>query len=168
MEICKYGEGVLKIKAEQIKDINENIKKLVDAMRDTLYNTPGGIGLAAPQVGESLQLAIIDPSMQEDEREFMVLINPKIVDAEGNEIENEGCLSVPGFSLPIDRSIKILISAYDLKGKEIKREYEGFKARVIQHEVDHLQGVLILDRVSRLKRQLIRREINKLRRNGQW
>ena len=167
-KIFKYGEEVLKLKAEEIKNIDEKIKKLTKKMSETLHNVPGGIGLAAPQIGESIQLAVIDLSMGENENEQMVLINPEIVESDGNETEEEGCLSLPGFLLPIARKPKILLRSVNLDGKEIEQEFEGFKARVIQHEIDHLEGVLIVDRVSSLKRQLVKREIKKLKKNGEW
>jgi peptide deformylase len=168
MEIFKYGEPVLKELAEKIDNIDGTIAGLVEKMRHTLLNTQGAIGLAAPQVGESLQLSIIDLSMGENPDDFLVIINPTIKETEGKEVEEEGCLSVPGFSLPVDRATKILIHAYDLNGNEIEREIEGFEARVFQHEIDHLNGIVIVDKVSVLKRQLVKKEIKKRRKNGEW
>ena len=132
-------------------------------MRITMYDAVG-VGLAAPQIGESIQLAILDLSLGEEEEEFMVLINPQILESEGSETEEEGCLSVPGFLLPINRKSKILLKAVNLNGEEIKQEFEGYKARVIQHEIDHLNGTLFIDRISALKRELYKRRIKKLRR----
>ena len=137
-------------------------------MTQTLHNVQGGIGLAAPQIGQPIQLAIIDLSMGEKPEEHMILINPQITESEGSETEEEGCLSVPGFLLPINRKTKIFLKAIDLDGNEINQEFEGYKARVIQHEIDHLNGVLIVDRISSLKKQLVKREIKKLQKNGGW
>lgn len=98
----------------------------------------------------------------------MVLINPEIIESEGNELNEEGCLSIPGISTQVSRATYIKIRAYDLNGKDIQQEYEGHKARVIQHEIDHLNGILIVDRVSSLKKQLLKKEIRKLKANEQW
>ena len=167
LEICKYGTEILQTKAELIKNINEKLINLVDHMRLTMYKSCG-IGLAAPQVGKPIQLAIVDTTMGEDQNEFLVLINPKIITSEGNELLEEGCLSIPGVSALIKRSTKIMINAFDLSGKEIQQEFEGQKARVIQHEIDHLNGILIIDRLSSLKKQLLKKEIKKLKQNGKW
>lgn len=166
-EICKYGETVLKQKAREVDNIDEKTALLVEKMRQTMYGA-SGIGLAAPQIGKSIQLALVDITMGEDGDEFMVLINPEIIESEGNEANEEGCLSIPGISTQVSRSLHIKIRAYDLNGKEIQQEYEGYKARVIQHEIDHLNGVLIVDRVSSLKKQLLKKEIRKLKANEQW
>jgi len=168
LEIYKYGEEVLKLKGETVKNINQDIADLIVKMKNTLHNTPNAIGLAAPQVGESLLLSVIDLSMGEKENEFMVLINPFIEEEEGKETDTEGCLSFPNISLDITRSKEILLKGIDLNGKEYKKEYSGFIARVIQHEVDHLKGILIADRVSPLKRRLMKKEIKRLKKNGEW
>ena len=168
MEIVKYGDDVLKLKARKVENIDEKIVELVHTMRVTLARVAGGIGLAAPQVGKSMQLAIVDLSLLDEEEEFFVLINPNIVQSDGDEIEDEGCLSIPGFTMPVERKTKLLLQAWDLQGKEIRQEIEGYKARVIQHELDHLEGILILDHCSPLKRQMIKREIKKRKRDGEW
>lgn len=167
LKICKFGEDVLQLKAKDITNIDEKIVRLAEAMRKTMY-TANGIGLAAPQVGESIRLAVVDISFGENPDEFMVLINPEIIGAEGIEAGNEGCLSVPGISLPVNRKTSVHLKAIDLQGNEIDREFEGLKARVIQHEVDHMNGTLILDRVSSLKRQFAKKEIKRLQKNGKW
>ncbi len=165
--IYKYGEDILKHEAKDIQNINQEIIDLSNSMRQAMYDFRG-IGLAAPQIGKSIKLATIDLSSGEDEEEFFVLINPYIIEAEGMDEMEEGCLSLPHITLNIQRNSKILLRAITLEGKEFEREYEGFIARVIQHEIDHLKGKLIIDRVSNLKRQLARREIKKLKQNGQW
>lgn len=167
LDICKYGETVLKQKAREVQDINEKVAELVEQMRQTMYGA-NGIGLAAPQVGQSIQLALVDITLGEGKDEFMVLINPEIIESEGSETADEGCLSIPGITTQVSRSTHIKIKAFDLNGKEIRREFEGYKARVIQHEIDHLEGILIVDRVSSLKRQLIKKEIKKLKSDEQW
>jgi peptide deformylase len=133
----------------------------------TMHQAPG-IGLAAPQVGASLQLITVDLTVGEIPEELLVLINPEITAAEGFEICEEGCLSVPGYSLPVKRHARIFLQATLLDGRELGMEFEGLKARVLQHEIDHLDGVLIVDRMSSLKRTLIRKEISQKRKSGQW
>lgn len=168
MEIYKYGEEVLKLKGANVKNIDQNILDLIERMKTTMYGTPNAIGLAAPQIGESLMLSVIDISMGEAEDEFTILINPFIAEEEEKETDSEGCLSFPNISLDISRSKKILLKGIDINGKDYEKEYSGFMARAIQHEIDHLNGILIADRVSPLKRQLMKKEIKKLKKNGEW
>lgn len=167
MKICKYGDEVLKVKAAEIRDITGRIVDLAAAMTMTMHQAPG-IGLAAPQVGESLQLITVDLSLGENPDELLIVINPRIVAAEGYEISEEGCLSVPGYSLPIKRRARISLRGTLLDGRDLDAEFEGLQARVLQHEIDHLEGVLIIDRLSSLKRNLVRKEINQKRKSGQW
>jgi len=167
LDICKYGETVLKQRAREVQNINEQMAELVEQMRQTMYKA-NGIGLAAPQVGQSIQLALVDITQGENQDEFMVFINPVIIESEGSESGDEGCLSIPGITTQVSRFTRIKIKAYDLNGKEIQREFEGYKARVIQHEIDHLEGILIMDRVSSLKKHLIKKEIKKLKSDEQW
>ncbi len=167
LKIYKYGDGILKVKAGEIRAITQKIVDLAAAMAQTMHQAPG-IGLAAPQVGESIQLITIDLTVGENPGELLVLVNPRIIETEGYEISEEGCLSVPGYSLPIKRSAHILLEASLLDGRELRAEFEGFKARVLQHEIDHLNGMLIVDRVSTLKRTLIRKEISHKRKSGEW
>jgi peptide deformylase len=167
LKICKYGDEILKVKARAVTDINQQIADLAQAMVQTMHQAPG-IGLAAPQVGVSVQLITVDLTVGEIPEELLVLINPKIIEAEGYEISEEGCLSVPGYSLPVKRNAKIFLQATLLDGSESRLEYDGLKARVLQHEIDHLNGILIVDRISSLKRTLIKKEISHKRKSGQW
>jgi peptide deformylase len=167
LKILKYGEEVLKAKARAITAIDRHIADLAEAMVQTMHQAPG-IGLAAPQVGESLQLVTVDLSVGEIPEELLVVINPEITAAEGFEICEEGCLSVPGYSLPVKRNARIFLQATLLDGRELRMEFEGLKARVLQHEIDHLNGILIVDRMSSLKRTLIKKEISQKRKSGQW
>ena len=132
-----------------------------------MHQAPG-IGLAAPQVGESVRLITVDLTVGEIPEELMILINPEITAAEGYEICEEGCLSVPGYSLPVKRNAKVFLQAILLDGRELRMEFEGLKARVLQHEIDHLNGILMVDRLSSLKRTLIKKEISQKRKSGQW
>ncbi len=167
LKICKYGEDVLKARAVEVRDIDQRLVDLAAAMALTMHRAPG-IGLAAPQVGESLRLITVDLSLGEDPGELLVLVNPLIAEAEGHETSEEGCLSVPGYSLPVKRSARLLLLGTRLDGSELRAEFDGLKARVLQHEIDHLDGVTIVDRVSTLKRSLIRKEISQKRKSGEW
>jgi peptide deformylase len=167
LKICKYGDEVLKVKAAEIRNITGRIVDLAAAMTRTMHLAPG-VGLAAPQVGVSLQLITVDLSVGENPEQLLVVINPRIVETEGYEISEEGCLSVPGYSLPIKRSARISLQGTLLDGRDLSAEFDGLQARVLQHEIDHLNGVLIVDRLSSLKRTLIRKEINQKRKSGQW
>lgn len=168
LKIYKYGDDILKLKAKEVENLNGKIAQLVDRMTLTLHKTYTAIGLAAPQVGESLRLSVIDLSMGENKDDQIVLINPEILEAEGNETGDEGCLSFPGLSLTINRAARIFLKTFDMNGKEIRKEIDGFLARVIQHELDHLDGTLLIDRVSSLKRQFVKKEIKRLQKNGEW
>jgi peptide deformylase len=168
LKIYKYGDDVLKLKAKEVKNIDEAIIKLLYKMTVTMYSTNNGVGLAAPQVGESLQASVIDLSMGTKPEERIVLINPEIIESDGEETGEEGCLSLPGISIPVKRNTGLLLRYLDIAGKEQQREFQGFMARAIQHEIDHLQGILIIDRVSSLKRQIVKKEINRLKRDGKW
>jgi len=168
LKIYKYGDDILKLKAKEVENLDGKIAQLVDRMAHTLHKTYSAIGLAAPQVGESLRLSVIDLSMGENKDDQIVLINPEILETEGNETGDEGCLSFPGLSLTINRAARIFLKTFDINGKEIRKEIDGFLARVIQHELDHLDGTLIIDRVSSLKRQFVKKEIKRLQKDGKW
>jgi peptide deformylase len=168
LQIYKYGAEVLNLKARDVANIDGETAALIDAMIYTLHNTHNAIGLAAPQVGKSLQISVIDLSMGQKEDELVLLLNPEILEVEGSESGDEGCLSFPGINLNINRSKKIFLKTFNLDGKEIRKEIEGFMARVIQHEIDHLNGVLMLDRVSSLKRQFIKKEIKRRIKDDKW
>lgn len=168
LNIYKYGDEILKLKAKEVENLDGKIAQLVDRMIRTMHKTYSAIGLAAPQVGESLRLSVIDLSMGENKDNQIVLINPEILEVEGNETGDEGCLSFPGISLTVSRSARIFFKNFDINGKEIRQEIDGFLARVIQHEIDHLNGTLIIDRVSSLKRQFVKKEIKRLKKDGKW
>ena len=168
LKIYKYGEDVLKLRANEITELNGKITRLIDRMTATLHRTPNAIGLAAPQVGELLRLSVIDLSQGEKENDVIVLINPEILDVEGLEAGEEGCLSFPGMTMSVNRSTGIYLKNHDINGKELRQEIDGFLARVIQHEIDHLDGTLIIDRVSPLKRQFMKKEIRRRQKNGEW
>ena len=158
----------MNLKTKEVKNIDEQLIKLKQQMIETMHNSYSAIGLAAPQIGKSLQLSVIDTSRGEDKDDLLVLINPEILEAEGSEVDDEGCLSFPGINVSVKRNTRIFLKSIDINGKEIRVEIEGFLARVIQHEIDHLKGVLIIDRLSSLKRQMLKKEIKRLKKNGEW
>jgi len=141
LEIRKIGDPILKKKAKSVEKIDAKIKKLVEDMFETLKFADGA-GLAAPQVGESLRVIVID-----FEENSMVLINPEIIEQERENIDVEGCLSIPGIEVPVKRAEEIVFKAQDINGKLRKYKAKGVFARIIQHEIDHLDGVLIIDRI---------------------
>lgn len=160
LEIDTYPAPVLKRRADLITNIDDHIIRLAQDMLETMYRAPG-VGLAAPQIGQSLRLVVADPGDQEKQRSPITLINPEIILHEGQTGIVEGCLSVPGYTAEVSRSARILVRAYDAREKEIELELEGFPAIVLQHEIDHLNGVLFIDRISRLKRDIYERKRRK-------
>lgn len=150
LEIKIYGAPILREKSKPVKKITPEILKLVQDMTETMY-AASGIGLAAPQVGVSKRIIIADGG----EEGVIALINPEIVDEEGEAIAEEGCLSLPDIYANVKRSSQVTVEALDLDGEEIKITKENLIARVLQHEIDHLEGVLFIDRIGRAKRQLL-------------
>ncbi|HHF42547.1 MAG TPA: peptide deformylase [Candidatus Aminicenantes bacterium] len=160
LEIVTVPHPVLRQPAESIKDINQQIVELAKAMVETMYAAPG-IGLAAPQVNQSVRLITVDLTVGEKENQLIILVNPEIVEAEGEDVQEEGCLSVPDIQEKVKRPFRVLVKGYDLDGREKSIEAEGLLARVFCHEVDHLNGTLFIDRLSPLKRSLIRKKLRK-------
>jgi peptide deformylase len=136
-------------------------------MFETMYAAKG-VGLAAPQIGLSQRISVIDISVGEDETKKLVLINPEITFREGSQTDEEGCLSIPGFREPVTRSSKVVVKALNEKGEAIEVEGEELLARAFEHEIDHLNGVLFIAHLSALKRDIIRRKIKKLQKAGEW
>lgn len=157
LEIKKYPDEVLKKKAETISEINGDLQKLIDNMIETMYNA-NGIGLAAPQVGVLKRLIVVDTSPREQNQSLIVLINPEITDSEGEILSEEGCLSLPGFTTRLKRKERVIVKGLDRNGKEIEIEATGLLARALQHEIDHLDGILLIDKISPLKRELFRKK----------
>ena len=160
LHICTYPEKILRQRAEPITEIDQEVVKLVDHMAETMYSAPG-IGLAATQVGVAKQVLVADIAPRRPESELIVLINPEIVAAEGEVIFEEGCLSVPDYQAEVKRHEKITVRGLNLKGEEVEIEAEGLLAVVLQHEIDHLNGMLFIDRLSKLKRDLYKRKVRK-------
>jgi peptide deformylase len=167
LPILKYGATELKTQSKPVDVYNGELEKIVKNMIETMYAAPG-IGLAAPQVGLNLQLATIDLSVGEDEKQLIVVCNPQIVSTEGEQKSEEGCLSIPDFSDTVARPRKLVVRFTDLHGEPFEIEAEGLLARCFCHEIDHLNGVLFIDHLSVLKRNLIRNKIRKLAKAGEW
>ena len=159
LEIKVYGEPVLREKALPVKEITPEILNLIKDMAETMY-ADSGVGLAAPQVGVSKRIIVIDG----EEDGLIVLINPMIVKSEGEVVEEEGCLSLPGIYSQVKRSSKVTVKALDENGDPIEITKEGLTARALQHEIDHLDGILFIDRIGRMTRQIL---LNKLKKKKQ-
>jgi peptide deformylase len=167
-KIVKYGDPVLEQVAEPVTDFDTpELHALITDMWETMYASKG-LGLAAPQIGLRRRLTVIDTSQGEDESRKFVLINPEIVRREGSQIGEEGCLSIPGFREQVKRANKVRIRAQNEKGQIVEHDGEELLARAMQHEIDHLNGVLFIKHISTLKRDLIRRKIRKLQKAGEW
>ncbi len=160
LEIVTYGHSVLLKKAEEIKNINQDIVDLAEKMVYTMHSAPG-IGLAAPQVNQSVRLITADLSVGEKNEDLIILINPEILFHEGEQIMEEGCLSVPGINEKVTRPNKVTIKGIDLQEKEREIEAEGLLARILCHEIDHINGKLFISHLSPLKRRLIRKKLHK-------
>jgi peptide deformylase len=165
--ILKYGDTVLHDRAQPVDAITADIQRLIDDMIETMYAAPG-IGLAAPQVGVPMRIFVVDISVGRDPKALLVLVNPEFVEREGTQLEEEGCLSVPGFNATVMRPTRAVMKALDRRGEEQRYEATGLLARAFQHEMDHLDGTLFVDRLRGIKRDLIVRKIRKLSRAGKW
>jgi len=165
--IVLYGADVLQQPADPVRNITEHEVKLVQDMIETMYQAPG-VGLAANQVGVPKRIMVTDPSAGEKKNQLVTIINPRIVATDGEQYEDEGCLSVPGFSSPVVRPMRVAIQGVDLDGKEILVEGSDLLARAFCHEMDHLNGLFFLDHLSFIKRDMIKRRIKRLVRQGKW
>lgn len=166
-EIVKYPDPVLERKTEPVTEFDDELRALVDDMFESMYAAKG-IGLAAPQIGLSKRLTVIDLSFKEKPEDKIVLVNPEIVFREGKQYEEEGCLSLPEIREKVSRAAKVRVKAQNLKGEWFEMEGEELLARAFQHEIDHLEGILFFRRVSALKRDLILRRIRKMQKAGEW
>jgi peptide deformylase len=165
--IVKYGNPVLEKPAEPVAVFDSDLKKLVEDMFESMY-AAHGVGLAAPQIGISKRLAVIDVTFKEDPDAKLVIANPEIVRTEGRHTQNEGCLSIPEFREPVSRARKVTIRAQDVNGKWFEKTGEDLLARAFLHETDHLNGKLYISHISGLKRDFMKRKIRKLMRAGEW
>jgi peptide deformylase len=162
-EIKKYPDPVLRKKTASVGAIDEDLCRLIDDMVETMHAAPG-VGLAANQVGVPLQIAVIDIGDHEEEgkkRPLVVLINPEIVSQEGAVVAEEGCLSVPDFTEKVKRAARVKVRARDRAGKTFELDADGLMAKALQHEIDHLNGILFIDRLSPIKKSIFRRKLKK-------
>ncbi|HEX7730622.1 MAG TPA: peptide deformylase [Terracidiphilus sp.] len=167
LKIVKYPEPVLQQPGEPVTEFNDELRKLAADMFETMY-AEQGIGLAAQQVGVAKRVTVIDLSCGKDPEQKMVLVNPEIIEREGKQYEEEGCLSFPEIREKVQRAAMVKIRAQDLKGKWFEMEGEELLSRCFQHEIDHLDGMLFIFRMSGLKRDLALRKIRKMQREGTW
>src|SRR6185503_1340026 len=165
--ILKYGDRLLHEPARTVEAITPEIAHLVDDMIETMYAAPG-VGLAAPQVGLPFRIFVVDVSIGHDPSALVVFINPEFVERDGVQLEEEGCLSVPGFNATVVRPSRAVVKGLDRAGNVQQHEGTGLLARAFQHEMDHLDGTLFVDRLRGIKRDLIVRRIRKLTRAGKW
>lgn len=165
--ITKYGAPVLETPAKPIEKFDDELATLVQDMFESMYGAQG-VGLAAPQIGVGLRLAVVDVSLGKNPEAKLVLVNPEIIHVEGEQREEEGCLSVPGFRGYVMRPQFVTVRAQDASGKEFEIRGEGLLARAFCHEIDHLNATLFIMHLSMLKRDLIKRKIRKLRKAGDW
>ena len=159
LEIITYGHPVLTKKAEEVENINQDIVDIAEKMIFTMHSAPG-IGLAAPQINRSLRLITVDLSVGENQKDLFILINPVLLSQEGEQVLEEGCLSVPGINEKVTRPYKVEVEGIDLKEKKRVIEAEGLLARVLCHEIDHINGRLFISRLSPLKRKLLKKKLN--------
>ena len=161
LEILEYPNKILSKISKPIDHIDDTMRQLAKNMAETMYDAPG-VGLAAPQVGISERLIVLDCSNKEEEDDLIFAINPEIVESAGECCEEEGCLSVPGYYNSVDRSSWVRVRYLDLNGVECERATDGLLAIAFQHEIDHLDGILFIDRLSRLKKSIFKKKYKKL------
>ena len=165
--ILRYGERPLHAPAAPVTRFDSSLQQLIDDMIETMYAAPG-IGLAAPQVGVPLRVFVVDLSVGRDPSQLIVMANPEFVEREGTQLEDEGCLSVPGFNATVLRPARVVVKGLDREEQPLTLEGSGLLARAFQHEIDHLDGRLFVDRLRGIKRDVIVRKIQKLQRSGKW
>jgi peptide deformylase len=166
-EVVKYPDPVLAKRGEEVTVFDKELKRLVEEMFESMY-VAQGIGLAAPQISISKRITVIDVSFKKNPKDKLVLINPEIVERRGKQNEEEGCLSLPDIREKVTRAEWVKVKAQNEHGEWFEVEGEELLARAMQHEIDHLDGILFIDRLSRLKRDLVVRKIKKLQKNGEW
>jgi peptide deformylase len=165
--IVKYGDPVLETPAKPVEKFDDELKKLVEDMFESMY-AAHGVGLAAPQIGIALRLAVIDVTFKDDPKAKLVLANPEIVHTEGRHTQSEGCLSIPEFRENVTRPNRVTVRAQDVNGKWFEKTGEELLARAFLHETDHLNGKLYISHISALRRDLMKRKIRKLVKAGEW
>ncbi len=165
--VVKWPDPVLAKRGEDVTVFDKSLETLVEEMFESMYAAQG-IGLAAPQIAISKRITVIDVSFRKDPADKLALINPEVIQVEGKQTEEEGCLSLPEIREKVHRAARVRVRAQNVKGEWFEVEGDELLARALQHEIDHLDGVLFIDRLSRLKRELVLRKIRKLQKNGEW
>ena len=165
--LLRHGAPVLHRPADPVASLTPEIQSVIDDLVQTMYAAPG-IGLAAPQIGVALRIFVVDITAGRTTGELVVMVNPEFVERDGMQVEDEGCLSVPGFNASVVRPARAVVRGLDRQGVERTVEATGLLARAFQHEIDHLDGTLFIDRLRGIKRDLIVRRIQKLKRSGKW
>ncbi len=165
--ILRYGETALHTRAARVEKFDDDLRKLLRDMAETMYAAPG-VGLAATQVGIPLRVFVVDLSVGKRAGELIEIVNPEFVTCEGMQLEEEGCLSIPGFEATVVRPMRAVVRGFDRDGSEKTVEGTGLLARALQHEMDHLDGSLFVDRLRGIKRDVILRKVQKLKRTGKW
>ena len=167
LEVVKWPNPILDAPADPVTEFDDTLKKLVNDMFETMYAAPG-VGLAAVQVGISKRLFVMDCSGGKDPEQRIALVNPEVLAVEGNQNGEEGCLSFPGIFTPVERSLRAVVGAQDVNGNEVEIDDTELTARCMLHETDHCDGIVFLDKMSPIKRELVKRKIRKLQKAGQW
>lgn len=160
-KILTYPDPELKKKSVPVTVINDKTRELVRDMAETMYDAPG-VGLAAPQIGVNQRIIVIDVSAKDEEPGLIIAINPVIVHADGESYEEEGCLSVPKYAANVRRHARVVVTALNLEGDEVTYRADGLLAIAFQHELDHLDGILFIDHISPLKREIFRRKYRRI------
>jgi len=166
-EVVKYPDPALAKRGEEVTSFDKELAQLVEEMFESMYAAQG-IGLAAPQIAISKRIAVVDLSFGKTPKDKLVLINPQVIYTEGRQVEEEGCLSLPEIREKVVRAERVTVKAQNVKGEFFEVEGDELLARALLHEIDHLDGVLFIDRISRLKRELVLRKIRKMQKNGEW
>ncbi|MBI5968879.1 MAG: peptide deformylase [Deltaproteobacteria bacterium] len=165
LEILQYPNPILKKKTQPIERIDQTIRELAQDMAETMYAVPG-VGLAAPQVGRPIRLAVLDVTPADQPKNLVVLVNPVVVETEGECSWEEGCLSVPEYAEEVKRKKRVIVRCQNLAGENVEIVGEELLSIVLQHEIDHLDGILFLDRLSKLKRDLFKKRLQKEKKEG--
>ncbi len=159
-DILIYPEKRLRKKSSPVEKIDRKVHKLLDDLADTMYHAPG-VGLAAPQIGDNIRVLVVDVSTKEEENDLIELINPEIINSSGTQSSEEGCLSIPGFYGNITRKKAVTVEAQNRDGEKFEIEADDLLSRVLQHEIDHLDGILFFDKMPKLKKELFIKKIDK-------
>jgi peptide deformylase len=167
LKIITWPNPLLEMPADAVIEFNDELKKLVNNMFETMYAAPG-VGLAAVQVGVPKRLFVMDCSGGKDPAQRVVMINPEVVTVEGTQDGDEGCLSFPGIFFNVERNLRAIVRAHDINGKEFELDGNELTARCMLHETDHCDGIVFIDKMTPLKREIVKRRIKKLQKAGEW